>query len=191
MKTITGLFILFGVITCASKSSEFKSDICTLKYVSNKWKTTVYHSKDWSPYEFYGNNIGLEYKGLQNFERRYEAEVVITFINDNSISNEDDFYKAFINNLESKKEQATKLYGAEIKTNITDKGHIEFVSKKWKTFEMDLTASVKGETFNSRETNYLWYSNDIKIRVVTSVRGKEIEGLSPEIDCILKGLVFN
>jgi hypothetical protein len=191
MKTITGLLILIGLINCASKPTEMRSDICTEKYFSNKWKVTVYHSKDWSPYEFYGNNIGLEYKGLQNFERRYEAEVVITLINDNSISNEDSFYKTLINSLENKKEQATKLFGTEIKTNITDKRHTEFANKKWKTFEMDIAASVKGDTFNSRETNYLWYSNDIKIRIVTSIRGKEIEGLSPEIDCILNGLVFN
>lgn len=191
MNTITGLLILLGVITCASKSSELNSDICILKYVSDKWKTTVFHSKDWSPYEFSDNSIGLEYKGLQNFERRYEAEVVITFVKDNSIINEEDFYKTLISSLENKKEQATKLFGAEIKTKITDKGHSEFANKKWKSFEMDIAASLKGESFNSRETIYLWYSNDTKIIIVTSVRGKEIEGLSPEIDCILKRIVLN
>jgi hypothetical protein len=188
MKILTGLFILFGFINCSNKKNEPTKDICTEKYISDKWKVTIYHSKDWSPYEFYGNNIGLEYKGLQNLERRYDAEIIITFFNQSLTENE--FYQIF-DNSQSKKEEIAKSFGAELQSKTKDIGQAEFANKKWRTFETEESGSFEGEIFNSRETNYLWYTPDTKISVRVKIKGKEIDGLSKETECILRRLVFN
>jgi hypothetical protein len=52
------------------------------------------------------------------------------------------------------------------------------------------TGSFEGEQYNSRETNYLWYSSDIKISIKGRVRGKNIDGLTSETECMLNKLVF-
>ena len=188
MKLISGLLIVIGLINCSNIKSETYQDICTEKYVSDKWKVVVYHSKDWSPYEFYGNNIGLEYRGLQNLERRYDAEVVISFFN--RPLTEEEFYNIFITS-QAMKENVAESFGAELKSDTSDKGFKEFANKKWKVLERNESGSFGGEKYSSRETNYLWYSTDIKISVKVRIKGKEIDGLTGETECILDKLIFN
>jgi hypothetical protein len=188
MRILNGLFIVAGLLSCSSKQSESSKDICTEKYVSDKWKVVVYHSRDWSPYEVYGNNIGLEYRGLQNLARRYDAEVVISFFD--RPSTEEAFYKMF-DTSQAIKEGMAEAHGAVLESSSFDKGFREFANKKWKVFERNESGSFDSEKYKSRETNYLWYSTDVKISVNVKVKGQEIDGLTDETECILKKLTFN
>ncbi len=188
MRTLIGLFIIVGLLNCSNKKSGPVNDICTEKYVSDKWKVVVYHSKDWSPYEFYGNNIALEYRGLQNLERRYDAEFVISFFN--KPLTEEAFYKIF-DTSQAMKEKVAESYGAELESSTSDKGFREFADKKWKVFEQNESGSFDNEKYNSGETNYVWYSTGVKISVKVRVKGQEIDGLTGETECMLNKLTFN
>jgi hypothetical protein len=188
VKIQNGLFIIILLISSSNRKVELFEDLCLQKYFSKKWNVNVYHSKDWSPYEFYGNNIGLEYKGLHNLERRYDAEVVITFIT--NPFTEDEFYKAF-HKSQAMKDSVFKSYGVvSFQSKMSQKGDREFAKKKWKVFEVNESGSFKKETYSSRQTTYLWYSTGTKISVKVAIKGKDIKGLDAEVECIINKLEF-
>lgn len=184
MKRVLLILSAIGLIECSDKDDA----LCSKKYESKQFGVTIHHSDNWNdPYEFYGHNIGMEYKGLEDFERRYDAEIIITF-SDHTISQKE-FFDIYKQN--DFKQNVVESMGGSFESKTFDKGTTEFASKKWKTVGVEEKGSLEGEVYNSRETNYLWFSSSrqVAIRVIVNGQG-DIEGLDDEVDCILSKLVF-
>jgi hypothetical protein len=183
MKRLLFIICTIGCFGCSDKGDA----LCTKKYESKKFGVTIYHSDNWNPYEFYGRNIGLEYQGLENFERRYDAEIVITFFS--AGISEEDFYNIYANN--DIKQAIVEKLGGSVESKTFDKGTTDFANKKWKTLETAENGSFKDESFTSTETNYLWHSSSGSIAIRVRVKGKgDIKGLDDEVECILSRLEF-
>lgn len=187
MRILYGTMAIVWLVACSSKNDQPHQYICTEMYVSEKWNTIVYHSNEWSAYEFFGNNIGLEYRSLNDVTRRSDAEVVVSFF-PNPVP-EKEFNEMFgLSNAIA--EQIADSLGAELKSRILDEGFKEFADRKWKMVVSEEHGSYKDEKYDARKTNYIWHSDKIGVVVKVSVKGGEIEGMAEEIECILNRLVI-
>lgn len=174
------VLVLFGCV------NSIKSP-CTKKYVNETFGVTLYHSEDWAPYEFFGNNIGLEYRGLNNFERRYDAEVVITFFQQGITKK--DYFDIYIKSDTIQK--IVESLGGLFEKKLTDYGMKEFAGKKWRVLGIEEELKIEGKINKSRELNYLWYSGRGPITIRTRVKGEdEIDNLDEDFECILSSLEF-
>lgn len=87
LKFVYNVLLLTLLLSCSSKHKDSSKDqtnssfedICFEKYTNEKLGINIFHSKNWSPYEFGENKISLEFKDLENFQRRYDAEILIDF----------------------------------------------------------------------------------------------------------------
>jgi hypothetical protein len=183
MKKLLLIISTIGLLECSDRGDQ----LCNKKFESKQFGVTIYHSDNWNPYEFWGNNIGLEYQGVENFERRYDAEIVITFFN--RLMSEQEFYDTY-----AKKDTLRKIVesmGGSFESKAVDKGTTDFANKTWRTLRSEEKGSLQGESYISRETNYLWHTANRQISIRVRVRGKGgIEGLDDEVDCILSRLQF-
>ena len=188
MKILYGMMVVVWLVACSSKKDQPHQDICTEMYVSEKWSTIVYHSNQWSAYEFFGNNIGLEYRSLNDVTRRSDAEVVVSFFPNPVPEKEFNEMYGLSNAIV---EQIADSLGGELKSRILDEGFKEFADRRWKMVIWEEHGSYEAEKYNARKTIYIWHSDKIGIVVRISVKGREIEGMAEEVDCILNKLDIN
>ena len=191
MYRILFLIITLELLGCSRNKIQDDKQVCTTlctkTYKSEKFGVTIYHSDNWSPYEFFGQNIGMEYRGTHQFERRYDAEIVITFFERGL--DESEFYDIYTNN-ETRQAIAESLGGA-MESKTFDKGTTDFANKTWRTLGIDEKGLFEGESYVSKKMNYLWYSPNRQIAITVKVKGPgKIGELDKEVECILSKLEF-
>jgi hypothetical protein len=178
------LLIIIALVGCSKKKQDSH---CTKKYENKKFGATIYHSENWTPYEFQEHYIGMEYEGIGDFERRYDAEIIIAFI-DGQV-NEQKLYSFYSNTDRRKSEVQSK--GGTYEAKAVDKGTKEFADREWRAFWIEQKAAMKDEpkAYESTETNYVWYSSSRSIVITVTVKGRNnIKGLDAEVECVLSNM---
>ena len=177
---------LISVIGC-SHSEPTKCEL-PKTYSSSNLPVTIKHSDNWKVYEFWGKNVAIEYLGLDNFERRYEAEIKLRF--DSFDISEEDYHNAHIVALNSTA-QLFRSMGAKITFKAEKKQTQEqFSNRTWNVVTTELDGEFEDEQFHAKDSYYSWYSKDSQITLAVTIRGDEFPELGSELDCIIKNIVI-
>lgn len=181
-------FLLINILLFGCKEAESNKCLLPNTYSSENFPVTLRLNKNWKAYEFGENNVGIEYQGLDNFEKRYEAEIIITF-NHKNISKEeyDNLPIAYLDKVTS---TIDKMGGQMNYKKERVKVKEEFADKKWNVIASEISILLNQDTLTRRDVYYTWYSPQSQITVRAYQYRSLIPEVNSEIDCIIHKMVL-
>jgi len=187
-KSLLVLLMFLSLIVAAGCSEEIQCNLPEY-YESGTLPITVKHTKNWKAYEFKENRLAIDYLGVNNFDRRYDAEIIVT-LHQLNIS-ESDYVMMPVRLLEAASEHAKNTIGMEI-THQSEivKSQVSFANKTWTVLTSEVNGKHEGELYHWNRSHYLWYSDAQQIQVTINVTGEEIPEIENELQCVLRNIGF-
>lgn len=178
------LAILVSFIGC-SESTPLE---CKLPktYSSLNHPVNIKHSDNWKVYEFRGENIAVEYLGLDNFDRRYEAEVLLKF--ESLDIGETEYYNRIAYGFEMGTQQFLSMADKVVINSGVGNSEANLSDRTWKLIKTEFQGEHEGEKFYFKMFMYCWYSKEMQIKIAAKIKGGEFPEIEPELECIVNNI---